>query len=328
MSAAELLRPAPAARTDAVGMPGPCTRLTNTPRPGAAPSRLPATRLASLAQRALLAEAEAFPKPGLVDPLGHSTHPDMDLATFIASAIVLGPYLRRFVDVGAASRAAPPENLLLRLRPVGVRAEQAMLHATRGINTHRGAIFVLGLALGACGRLQARGSLLQPELVLDEIAAISTGIVQRELASRPTRGNSPESHGEQLFRRHGITGVRGQAEAGFPLVRDRALPTLRAAMACGDQESGPMAMVDTLLAIAAANDDTTTMARGGISALAQLQDRAAAANAAGGSRTLAGRRSIRALCRWATVEHLSLGGSADLLSLTVLLLEIERLCSP
>ncbi|WP_177316761.1 triphosphoribosyl-dephospho-CoA synthase, partial [Burkholderia ubonensis] len=105
-----------------------------------------AERIAALAERSLLLEIETYPKPGLVSHVDAGSHADMDASTFARSAAVLRPYFAELADAGArdAEMAA--------LRKIGLRAEHAMLAATGGVNTHRGAIFGLGLLCAAAGR--------------------------------------------------------------------------------------------------------------------------------------------------------------------------------
>ncbi|MBU1082359.1 MAG: triphosphoribosyl-dephospho-CoA synthase, partial [Spirochaetes bacterium] len=102
-----------------------------------------AARTARLAARSLLREAEAAPKPGLVDRLGPGSHSDMDIGHFRLSAAALEPYFTRMAEEG------DPE----RLRSLGIEAEAAMLAATGGVNTHKGAIWALGLLCAAAGTL-------------------------------------------------------------------------------------------------------------------------------------------------------------------------------
>lgn len=389
-----LSRPQP----DLEATPGRATPGSTVPEP-VSPRDV---RLAAAAQRALLAEAELFPKPGLVDPLGHSTHPDMDLSTFIRSAISLGPAFQEFAALGRAGRRVPGPATLAALRPVGIAAEATMRRATGGANTHRGAIFILGLALAACGRASADAAPAQgtagqgsadalptPDRVLDAIAEICRGLVTADLddAASGDRDAARLSHGRRLYRELGVTGVRGEAEAGFPSVRPvlaalragrrsgstlpagRALPgastspssghppnsgILRPDFArirpdvlnstAGDERGRPdavssagsrtgcthsdrhpderAALLDALLTLATATADTTTLHRGGPAALVEFQQRARTVLAAGGARTSDGRILLHRLCRWATAEHLSLGGCADLLALTIFLDEV------
>src|SRR5436309_1002350 len=91
------------------------------------------------AVRALLQELETFPKPGLVSRVDRGSHDDMDASTFVRSAFAIRGF---FADVADAGAAGAPFTVL---RDSGVAAEVRMLHATDGVNTHRGAIFVLGM---------------------------------------------------------------------------------------------------------------------------------------------------------------------------------------
>src|SRR5580692_942686 len=95
--------------------------------------------IASLAVEALLLEVDTWPKPGLVSRLDCGSHTDMDAALLERSARSLAPYFEQLAS--CAQRGAD----LLQPRRIGVAAEAAMLRTTGGINTHRGAIFGLGL---------------------------------------------------------------------------------------------------------------------------------------------------------------------------------------
>jgi [citrate (pro-3S)-lyase] ligase len=95
--------------------------------------------LAALAERALLAELNAPLKPGLVGPDGSGAHSDMDYELMLRSIRALRPYWSQIAEAAGADQ----------LRSLGIAAEEAMLAATGGVNTHRGAIFALGLALNA-----------------------------------------------------------------------------------------------------------------------------------------------------------------------------------
>ena len=110
-----------------------------------------------------------------------------------------------------------------------------MLRATGGVNTHRGAIWSLGLLLAAHAQTGSR----DPRTLAQTAAAIAS-------LPDPSRGNL-DSHGARARARYGATGAMGEAQAGFPHVVDRALPALRAARVRGASES--VARVDALLTI-------------------------------------------------------------------------------
>ena len=109
-----------------------------------------ALAVAQLAVASLHAELRLYPKPGLVSPVDTGSHDDMDASTFMRSLFALRHYFRRICLAGM--RNAP----FVQLKQLGIAAEAAMLKATHGINTHRGAIFSLGLLCAAAGRMYAR----------------------------------------------------------------------------------------------------------------------------------------------------------------------------
>ena len=93
--------------------------------------------LADLAERALRMELDTPIKPGLVGPDSVGAHKDMDYDVMRKGIAAIRPFFPRMAMAGT-----PDE-----LRQLGIDAEAAMLAATGGVNTHRGAIFALGLAL-------------------------------------------------------------------------------------------------------------------------------------------------------------------------------------
>src|SRR5260370_34184434 len=101
--------------------------------------------ITTIAVRSLLQEVETWPKPGLVSYVDPGSHADMNAGTFRRSADAMQPYLRALAEAGAQGCA------MGRLRIIGLEAEAAMLAATGGVNTHRGAIFGLGLLCAAAG---------------------------------------------------------------------------------------------------------------------------------------------------------------------------------
>ena len=273
-------------------------------------------RIASLACRALLYEVNVTPKPGLVDRQNSGSHRDMDCFTFSASATALFPYFSRCAAAGFDLAARPAPETFAAIRPLGKEAEGAMLEATGGVNTHKGAIFSLGLLSAAAGR-QRSACALSSGAVLDICREMAAGLTERDFSG--LTAETARTAGQRLFLAHGITGVRGQAEAGFPLIRDTGLPKLRAALAAGRSvnEAGCAA----LIALMAQNTDTNVIHRGSLAAQRRVAEEAA--------RLLEGepvpsRESLEAFDRQLIAENLSPGGSADLLSLCFFLLFLKE----
>lgn len=265
-----------------------------------------ATAIADLAVAVLRDEASLSPKPGLVDARGSGAHADLTLELMHISAHSLGP---AFAAMAAAAidMGVPDQRLRERLGALGRDAEATMLKATGGVNTHRGAIWCLGLLAGAAG-LAPHDADAQ---TLANIAAAIACLPDRE---RPARtGNK----GELACRLYGVSGARGQAEAGFPHVIRHGLPALQQSRARGDAE--PSARVNALLAIMATLDDTCVLARAGREGLAHMQNGAAAVLDAGGVGNLCGRRQLHALEAGMLARRASPGGAADLLAATLFL---------
>lgn len=212
--------------------------------------------VARLACRALLYEVCTTPKPGLVDRANSGSHRDMDIFTFMDSAAALHDYFERCVRIGRQTEALLAADTFSLLRQEGKRAEARMFAATRGVNTHKGAIFSMGILSAALGRLP-RGQWEDADRVLGECAAMVKGIVAADFQGI-TKENAV-TVGQKLYLDYGITGVRGQAEAGFPAVRETGLPVLREGMKCGlsINDAGCAA----LLALMTAATDTNLIAR-------------------------------------------------------------------
>ncbi len=185
---------------------------------------------ANLAVRSLLFEAATTPKPGLVDRANAGSHKDMDIFTFMSSASALMPYFRSCALAGMDTRDLPAPETFKRLQVLGRRAEGAMYEATNGVNTHKGAIFSVGIMCGALGRLP-RELWGDPECVLSECAAETAGLAEGYLPHLTEE--TARTAGEKLYVKHGIRGVRGQAEDGFPAVLKHGLPVLEEGLTRG-----------------------------------------------------------------------------------------------
>ena len=177
------------------------------------------TQIADAAVAALLAEAELTPKPGLVDRCGRGAHTDMDLPLLRRAVEALRPWFVAFVTA-SRRRGEPSGQLRRELAVLGRSAEADMLAATGGVNTHRGAIWALGLLTAAV------------TLRVDTSDARSVAATAAAIARHPDYACPPEalpSHGTRVRAAFGAHGARGQAGQGFPHVVEVGLPTLQAA---------------------------------------------------------------------------------------------------
>lgn len=268
--------------------------------------RAEAARIGGLAARCLVLEVETWPKPGLVSHVDNGSHTDMDADSFRRSAAAIEPFLARLALAGIEGATMP------RLRAIGLEAERAMLRATGGVNTHRGAIFGLGLLCAAAGaRLKgARGG---------RLGDVVERLWGEEILGTPS---APDSHGGRAARRYGAGGARQEAADGFPTLYRTGLPALRrgALLAPGDDEA---ARVQSCFALIAALGDTNLLHRGGAEGLAFAQRAARGFLDAGGVGRPGWREAAAGISADFVARRLSPGGSADLLAMSLFLRAME-----
>jgi triphosphoribosyl-dephospho-CoA synthase len=311
-----------------------------TPAPAAAAPRqaaLPAA--AGIGRQAVLAlydELALAPKPGLVSFIDSGSHHDMDARTFMRSLFALRRAFPALATLG--ERAAP----FAELEALGIAAEAQMLRATGGVNTHRGAIFTLGLLCAAAGRCAAMGATLGTTHGVTNAAAHAmthgradgkadgtthatthvTAMTAANIRSvlLATWGpalqrralRAADSNGSRAARAFGLRSVGVEAAEGFPVLFDAVWPRLQAALARGLPMR--LAQLDALLAAMAVLDDTNLVHRGGIAALRHVQQAARAFLRDGGAAIPQAESRALSLHRELVARRLSPGGAADLLA--------------
>jgi triphosphoribosyl-dephospho-CoA synthase len=281
--------------------------------------------IACLAVRSLHTELCLYPKPGLVSLVDSGSHDDMDAETFMRSLFSLRHYFKRICQAGMDD--AP----FAQLKQLGIAAETAMLAATGGINTHRGAIFSLGLLCAAAGRAHAERAPASPDTLRatllkrwrDELAAHAnppsqgTGNATSDSASPGMNGAAPGlSNGLRVAIQHAAAGAREEGALGLPSVFEVGLPALRATLARG----GGMhrARVDALYALMAHVSDTNIYHRAGPQGAQAVRTAARHFLALGGTANPGWRAEAEQHHRHFMARRLSPGGAADLLAATCL----------
>ncbi|BBP86138.1 hypothetical protein PHLH8_57800 [Pseudomonas sp. Pc102] len=176
-----------------------------------------------------------------------------------------------------------------------------MLAVTGGVNTHRGAIWALGLLVAAAALEPGKAAAAALATRAARIALIDDRAAPRQ-----------DSHGSHVAQRYGARGAREEAQLGFPGVLLHGLPQLQRSRAQGSGEQN--ARLDALLAIMAELEDTCVLWRAGPEGLDAMQQGARAVLAAGGCASLAGRRRLRELETRLLGLNASPGGAADLLA--------------
>jgi triphosphoribosyl-dephospho-CoA synthetase len=185
-----------------------------------------------------------------------------------------------------------------------------MYQATGGINTHKGTIFSIGLFCAAAGRLSPEH--WTPENLCMECAAMTEGIVAADFAG--ITAENAKTVGEQLYAAYGITGVRGQAEAGFPAVLNAGLPVLRQGLSEGLSLND--AGCAALLHLLSVTDDTNLIHRSDRETQLQVRSQVAAILK---ETPYPSQEVLTRLDQQFIGKNLSPGGSADLLAVTYFL---------
>jgi triphosphoribosyl-dephospho-CoA synthase len=275
-------------------------------------NELVAELIAREASRALSRELAAWPKPGLVSPIDNGSHRDMDAAMLQASIDVLHPFFAELARAGRKDVGMNP------LRAIGLRAETAMLAATGGVNTHRGAIFGLGLLCAAAGEvaeISTEGVAVSPVRLGD--------VVMRRWAAEIRRGPIPLfSHGAAALRRYGAGGARTEAAGGFRSVYEVGWPALRQGRSLqpDDPDAGP---VQACFALIATVCDTNLLHRGGADGMRYAAEAATSFLSRGGVAGADWRARAAAVHAAFVTRRLSPGGCADLLATTLFVDALE-----
>ncbi|HEX3372531.1 MAG TPA: triphosphoribosyl-dephospho-CoA synthase [Candidatus Acidoferrales bacterium] len=266
--------------------------------------------LAGGAVWSLIEEANLTPKPALVDARGYGAHSDMNLGMLHRSARSLWGTFAGIAD--EAWGAGESICLRERLAQLGREGERNMLRTTGGVNTHRGAIWTLGLLCAAAAMLAGKRNSAEEICAQGaRIARLPDGYTSRT-----------KSHGEQACEQFGVRGARGEAESGFHHIVEVGLPMLKSSRSLGLTEGS--ARLNALVAIMADLDDTCLLHRGGLTALAVTKLRAKTILQLGGASTADGFRALCDLHRRLVHLNASPGGSADLLAGVLFLDFIER----
>jgi [citrate (pro-3S)-lyase] ligase len=284
--------------------------------------------LADLAARALRMELDTPLKPGLVGPDSRGAHGDMTYTLMLKGIEAFRPFFPRMAQASSAEE----------LRALGIYAEKAMLTATGSVNTHRGAIFALGLALFASNRrMEVADSKEDIQCCLSEIAQaiVDNSLIDKELHS------TPQSHGSVAVAKYGVKGAREMAREGYRDLFERWLPCYRSLKA------DAYGLQRTLLKIMSELDDTCVIHRAGYEraqavkaeARAMLEEIAGQAGndgkgqAGNDGKGQAGNDGkghvgndedaadricrLKEMCARFAAEGISPGGAADMLALTI-----------
>lgn len=290
----------------------PQLRRHGLPPQSAGQQRAFCQQVARLALRSLYRELQLYPKPGLVSLVDNGSHSDMDAGTFMRSLFSLRHYFIRITQAGMAGKDFAV------LRQLGVAAERSMLQATAGVNTHRGAIFCLGMLCAAAGYCHGHNMSLTAPAIRATLLIQWGDALTRHMQERALNLASAEaSHGRLAAERYAVSGASEEAALGFPSVFEAALPRFLQTLGAG--RGYQAAAVDALFVLMARISDTNLYHRGGPAAADKVKACAREFLEMGGSATNDWREQAISCHKVFIQDKLSPGGAADLLAATYLL---------
>jgi len=273
--------------------------------------------LARHAVRSLYQELSLYPKPGLVSLIDSGSHDDMDAGTFMRSLFALRHYFRRIARAGLAGASFEE------LKRLGLAAETRMLYATGGINTHRGAIFCLGMLCAAMAACRAKQIPLSAATIRTVLLMQWGDALMRHSITVPAQAvQRTLSHGLQVAAEHAVGGAREEAALGFPALFEIALPQLQATLAAG--RDWHCAKLDAMFALMAHVSDSNVYHRGGKDGAALVRERSRDFLAAGGTAAPDWLAHAQQSHQRFIALRLSPGGAADLLAAACL---VHAVCS-
>lgn len=265
-----------------------------------------AQQIDDMACKALMQEVHLAYKPGLVCPGSNGSHADMNCNTFYTSIHALKGYF------GACFQAGLQGKQFRDLQVLGMAAEKAMFTATQGVNTHKGAIFLMGLLAGAAGAQYREHEYFKPMDLGRRVAQQWGAGILLAGVQPSSSANIQSTHGKQVKDAFGLPGAREQAAQGFPVLFWTTVPQLRWALLKGlDAEA---AQLHALVCTIAQLPDTNLAHRGGLKGLRWAQARVEHFLAQGGVFSPNWRTNAQAMCDDFKAQWLSPGGSADMLS--------------
>lgn len=263
---------------------------------------------------ALYEEINLENKPGLVCPSGNGSHSDMNYDTFIASIQSLRGYFATLSAYGHDNKDFDE------IKKAGIEQEIKMRQATNNINTHKGAIFNLGFASAAIGKCLQDNQTLTTQNICAQIVESW----QYDLTHRLER--KADSHGQQMYKKYGVTGAIEMVATGFQIIQNLALPCFYETLyRTQDFEKAAM---QTLMTLIASLSDTNLVWRGGMVDLTNAQTMAKQFLQAGGVHQPKWRQAVNTINDYFIHRNLSPGGSADLLAVTIFFYKVENEFNP
>lgn len=271
-----------------------------------------AYEVSQMALKAMISEVSTFPSFGLVSPISSGAHKDMDYYTFLNSAVAITPFLKKMFEVGYSYYS--PEYIFDAIRDIGKECEKKMFEATNNINTHKGMIFLMGISMAAIGKA------LYENKEFYQIQDIIKSMVKNILDDfKELHKKEKLTHGERLYLEYGFTGIRGQVKDGLSVLFDNIIDNY----INSDLKENDL-YTQILIELMARVEDSTVVYRNDISTLRKVQSDAKELLNMGGIFTEEGRQKCHHLEDLYIKENISPGGCADLLAISILLIDVKK----
>lgn len=278
--------------------------------------------ISELALKSMLFEVSATCKPGLVDRINSGAHRDMDFYMFLNSSASLVHTFYKCAFTGLDFYGQNLKDLLNQIRPIGIEGERKMFSVTNGVNTHKGLIFSLGVICAAAGIYfrKTKRLLMDTGYICNIIEEMTKGLSNTELNLMPE--DQAITYGERLYRVYGTLGIRGEVESGFPTVRSKGLPLMKALVVKRIDIND--ILVQVLLNLMTVTEDSNILGRHDLETLEYVKRAAKEVLALGGVLTSEGRSKIIEMDKDFIKRNISPGGSADLMAVTIMFYLLEN----
>lgn len=222
--------------------------------------------ISNLAVKSLIYEVSISPKSGLVSRFNNGSHKDMNFYTFIDSAFSLEKYFSDCFDYGQRNNFYSTE-FFKNLRELGKVAEKEMYQATKGINTHKGTIFSMGILISVLSSYLKESETIDLKILSQKIKDMCSSLVD-ELKISQNLNNKKISHGEKVFKKYNLTGARGLAANGYDIVLNDGIYKLVEFNKKYDLETSCILLLFYYISIL---DDTNIVNRSNIEALLEMK---------------------------------------------------------
>lgn len=263
--------------------------------------------LSDLCLEGMIYEVSSYPGFGLVTPLTQGSHKDMNFFTFLNSSFVLKKGFKKMAETMFSY--LPLDIAFQQIREIGKATEKEMFKATGGVNTHKGMIFLMGIAVGATARtLYEKKSFENISYTISEM----TKDILKDFENIDR--DKKLTHGEKLYLENGFTGIRGEIKNGLDIVFNGSLEVFSSVFK--KSRNINVSALHTLLYLMGEVMDSTIVYRHDFETLEKVRYEMRGIFSKGGA-FFENAEYFKELEKRYISLNISPGGSADLLAVTI-----------